>query len=93
MALNDLFGGNQRPQQSNASAAQSPNQVDPEQHAALQHHPAVVLIRQLQDEWRRTGVKDPRIDAYMNAHATALSQNMEPSQAVIFAASAATGRF
>lgn len=67
--------------------------IAPEQHAGLQNHPAVQAMRQIQDEWRRTGIKDPRIDAYTNAHATALSQGLEPAHAVMFAASAATGRF
>ena len=109
MSLINLFsGGNMRPREPRMPGANMPTpghsmmggtpampqaKQAPEQHAALQHHPAVMAMRQIQDEWRRTGVKDPRIDAYTNAHATALSQGMEPTHAVIFAASAATGRF
>jgi hypothetical protein len=66
--------------------------MNPEQHPDLQSHPAVMEMRRLQLEWAEQGIKDPRIEAYIFAHSKAQQAGLNPFEATLFAAKAATGK-
>ena len=64
---------------------QAPAPVDPKSH------PAVIELMRIQAEWKRTGIKDPKIDGYLFAFNKALQAGLDEPIATIFAAKAATG--
>ena len=55
-------------------------------------HPAIDELRRIQAEWKRTGIKDPRIDAYILALKKARQAGLDEEAGVIFAAKAVTGQ-
>lgn len=55
------------------------------------NHPAVKEVQRIQAEWKRTGVMDPRLDAYLFAMNQAVKAGLPEEAATIFAAKAVTG--
>ena len=55
-------------------------------------HPAIDELRRIQAEWQRTGIKDPRIDAYILAMKKARQAGLDEDAAVLFSAKAVTGQ-
>ena len=64
----------------------------PEQESVdAPNHPAVIELKRIQAEWKRTGIKDPKIDGYLFAFNKAMQAGLDEEMATIFAAKAATG--